>query len=213
MLRRTLVSTFALAIGAAALLATGALGPADAEAGARWKLDFKPGTFANVVAGSGKTKRAKYYLPYTVTNNSGEARDVRLRLECKTETGKTNGDHHDASVFDALKKEWKKTEILSTSELRKSKLENEESFEAVAHFGSLDPAADELTVRVYGLWDPVVRDRKGRLWTEKRVLVLKFSRPGDEFRRHEDKITLVSTTEEVEGEVVEIKRARDDSSN
>ena len=74
--------------------------------------------------------------------------------------------------------------------------------DGLAHFGRIDPNADELEVRVYGLFDPVWRDRKGNVFSERRVLVLKYRRYGDEYNRPDDAISLVSTSQEVEGEPV-----------
>ena len=64
-------------------------------------------------------------------------------------------------------------------------------------------------MRVYGLYDPVTRDRKGNVFAENRVLVLNFRRYGDEYSRHEDAITLVSTDEELEGEPVLLQAAEE----
>jgi hypothetical protein len=78
------------------------------------------------------------------------------------------------------------------------------SVQCVANFGSLDPNADEFDVRVYGLWDPVVRTRQGRVYKESRILVMHFTRKGDEYGRNEDRIRLDDKREEVEGELVEL---------
>lgn len=199
-----------LSIVAAALLAAGGLAAGlaggSADAAGRWRLDFEPGDFSTTVVGSGTTGRVQYYLPYTVTNGSEDGRAPALRLEVRTERKTTHGDYYDARAFASIAKSMKRESVSSTADLRKSELGAGDSASAVAHFGSMDDNSDELAVHVNGLWDPVVRDLDGKLWNEKRVLVLKYRRYGDEYRRYEDPIQLVSRTAIVEEEPGEIQR-------
>lgn len=171
-----------------------------ADAAGRWRLDFEPGDMKVVVAGGGP----HYYLRYEVKNGTDAARTPRIRLALQTETGKTHGDHYDGAAFRAVAKRAHKTSIDSTLRLRSSELEAGASGDAMAQFGRIDPNADNFEVRVYGLWDPIVRDRRGVVWSERRVLVLKYARTGDEYRRHEDPIRFVGKSQEVEGEPVKL---------
>jgi hypothetical protein len=182
------------------------VGSATADAAGRWRLDFTAGEFSYVVAGKGRSSRVQYILPYTVTNGSEGTRAPRLRIEVRTDTDKTFGDHFDGRAFQAAKKKLGKKAISSTAQLRSQELDTGATAEGLAHFGRMDDHADGLEVRVYGLWDPVVRDRTGKLWDETRVLVIKYRRYGDEYRRYEDKIYLESSTPIVEGEPGEIER-------
>lgn len=182
------------------------VGAADpATAAGRWRLDFEPGDFSHVVVapklGAGKVV---YYLPYTLTNGSDADRTPRVRIEVRTGTKKTFGDHFDAAAYAAIGKDLKKKKVNSTFDLRASELGTGKATEAAAHFGRMDDNADDLEVRVYGLWDPVYTDNRGKTWSENRVLVLKYHRAGDEYKRYEDPIKLVSRSDEIEGERVEI---------
>ena len=83
----------------------------------------------------------------------------------------------------------------STAKIRAAELAAGASVDGLANFGRIDPNADDLEVRVYGLFDPVWRDRKGNVYSERRVLVLTYGRQGDEYNRQDDPITLVSGVE------------------
>jgi hypothetical protein len=177
--------------------------PAADAGGGRARLDLVPGEMAVSVTGRGRDA-ARYYLPYVLKNPMDEARAARLHIEVRTDTGKTYGDRPDARVLAAAAKALKAPDLKSTADLRASDLAAGTSVQAIASFGNIDPNADDITVRVYGLWDPVVRTRQGRVYSEKRVLVLQFSRHGDEYDRPLDPIVLKSSKEEVEGDVVEL---------
>jgi hypothetical protein len=188
---------YLIAAAAVAGLVAGAVSatPSADAAGLRL-LDFEAGEFSNVVAG-GSTH---YYLTYTLKNNRDEASQPKVRIEVRTETDRTYGDHHDARVAEAVAEATGNDGLHSGAKIRGAEIASGASTEGLANFGRVDPNADELQVRVYGLFDPVWRDRKGNVYSERRVLVLNFRRYGDEYSRHEDAITLLSTTQEVEGE-------------
>lgn len=187
-----------LAAGAALLAA-----PSADAGGGRARLDFVPGEMSVAITGHGRDA-ARYYLPYTLKNPMDEARAARLHIEVRTDTGKTYGDFSDARVTAAAAKALKIPDLKSTSAVRAADLAAGSTVQAVANFGSIDPNADDLTVRVYGLWDPVVRTRQGKVLKETRVLVLQFARHGDEYDRPMDPIKFVSSKEVVEGDVVEM---------
>lgn len=191
-------------LAAAALALVGAsvaaLSSGDAVAGARTRIDFDPGTFSYaLVAPRDGVGRVQYYLPYTVKNTADDEQTPRLRIEVRTETKKTFGDHFDAKAYEAIAKDMRTKSVPCTFDLRKSALAGGATASAAAHFGRMDDNADELEVRVYGLWDPVYRDKRGVRWRENRVLVLKYRRYGDEYSRYEDKIHLMSRSTEIEG--------------
>ena len=190
----------------AVLLAAAAadLGAAAADAGGgRARLDFSPGEMTVAITGRGRDA-ANYYLPYTLKNPMDEARTPRLHIEVRTETGKTFGDHPDAKVVAAAAKALKIPDLKATADLRTQELAAGAAVQAVANFGNIDPNADDITVRVYGLWDPIIRTRQGKVFKETRVLVLQFARHGDEYDRPMDPIQMTSKKAEVEGEVVEL---------
>ena len=204
--RQMLRSLLAMSVAVLGLLAADVTGDSRAEAAGRWRLDFAGGTLSHAVLTATDGSSSHYYLTYTVTNGMEEAREARIRIELRTDTDKTYRDRYDAAVVAKAEKNLKKEGLSSTFGLRKEALESGSAKEAIAVFGELDPDADELEVRVYGLWDPIYRDLKGRTWSERRVLVLKYERPGDEYRRTEDTIRFVSSKQEVEGEPILLRR-------
>lgn len=174
--------------------------PRAQAAGGRARLDFAPSEMTVAIVGGAPA----YYLPFTLKNPMDEARTPRLHLEVRTDTKKTYGDYNDDRVLAAAKKSLRTDAVISTAGLRSKDLAAGASAQAIANFGAIDPNADDLTVRVYGLWDPIVRTRQGKVYKENRVLVLQFAREGDEYDRPLDPIRFVSRKEEVEGEVVEL---------
>jgi hypothetical protein len=192
-----------------ALAAFSASGGADA--GGRQLVQIAYGEFQPVFAGlkPGDPGKTMYVLDYKLTNVIDKGVTPRVHLELRTETGKTFGDSYDGATFRAAAKALRReTAPASTVSIRSSELGAGASVDGLANFGAIDPNADDFEVRVYGLWDPVFRDRNGRTWAEKRVLVLKYSRTGDEYDRQYDAIRLTSAKEEVEGDVVELGKVR-----
>jgi hypothetical protein len=190
------------AVVLAAGAAVSATQPASAGGG-RARFDFVPGELSVAITGYGRNA-ASYYLPYTLKNPMDDARTPRLYIEVTTETNKSFGDTADVKVVAVAAKELKVADMKTTAALRSQDLAAGATVHAVANFGNIDPNADDITVKVYGLWDPVVRTRQGKVYNEKRVLVLQYRRYGDEYDRPMDPITLMSSYEEVQGEVTEL---------
>lgn len=195
------------AVGVAALVAVALPGTGTADAAGLMLFQFDAGTFQPCFAGgptgAGQTN---YILDYKLSAATKTARKPGIRLQLRTiDTEKSFGDSYDAATWRAATKLLgREKEPLSTTALCGAELEG--SAEALANFGAIDPNSDEFEVRVYGLWDPVFRDRLGRTWSENRVLVLKYRRWGDEYDRQLDQVRLLETKQEVEGEVVELHR-------
>jgi len=200
--RKLLVATIAAALlggGAAALTAVSSA----RAAGGRPHLEFAPGEMSVAITGHGRDA-ASYYLPYALKNPMDEAIAPRIYIEARTETNKTYADRPDHKVVAAAEKALKTKDLKTTIEVREQELAAGGSVQAIADFGNIDPNADDITVRVYGLWDPIVRTSNGKVFSEKRVLVLRFGRQGDEYDRPMDPIKLKSSKEEVEGDPVEL---------
>lgn len=197
--RTLLLPAAALVVGAGLLL-----GPS-ADAGGRRLVRFEAGTLQSVISGAGARKSTNYVLDYKVTNETKDAVRPRIRLEIRTETGKTHGDAHDGPTAAAAAKAMhQKSPPPSTAQVRAADLASGASAPGLACFGTVDPHARVLEVRVYGLNDRVYRDRQGRVFAENRVLVLTYDRPGDEFDRHLDTIKLRDVREVVDGEPVHL---------
>lgn len=189
----------ALALALAAAL------PSQAVAGGRRLMRFEAGTLQPVIAGAKTKKSTSYVLDYSVSNESGGAARPNVRLEVQTlDTRRTHGDAYDAAVFAAV---GGGTAPSSTAQLRAAEMAAGAKASGLANFGAIDPNSDSFQVRVYGLFDPVYRDREGRVWSERRVLVLSYERTGDEFDRHLDEIRLTGTKEVVDGEPVLVREA------
>ena len=94
-MHRLLLPVAAVALGAALVA-----GPS-AEAGGRRLFRFEAGTFQSVVSGAGPRKSTNYVLDYKITNATDAAAKPRIRLEIKTDTGKSHGDAQDATAFAA----------------------------------------------------------------------------------------------------------------
>jgi hypothetical protein len=200
--RHLLLASAAVLAGAssAACLTSG-----DADAGGLRQLQFSKGELRPLFAGSMGSGVTNYVLDYKVTNGTAKPVKPRLRLELRTETAKTFGDSYDAATWAAAKEALHvEADPVTASSLRTSEMAAGAAADGLANFGAVDPNADRLTVRVYGLWDPVYRDRQGRTWSETRVLVLSYSRAGDEYDRQYDELHLDSAKEELEGDPVQL---------
>lgn len=210
-MKRLLAITAAALLGAVLLLAPTV---ESVSAGALRKFDLRPQGMDDVIAMVGGKGEARYYLKYRLANVSGEEQTPRIKVVLTTDTGKRYVDHFDAAVMKSLKAHDGSGQAPATAAaLRKEAMPADGHSEGVAVFGAIDPNADDLQVRVYGLWDPIIRDRKGRKYIERRVLVLDYARSGDEYERHLDPIRLVDSSVDVEGAPVEIPRARDQVSD
>ena len=201
-------TSFLYGAGAAALVVAALVAGDAATAGGRQQVRFERGTFqpVHVAGGGGSTN---YVLDYKAVNALDKGVRPGIRLELRTETGKTFGDSYDAGTWRAATKVLGRKEApASAASIRAAELAAGASADGLANFGAIDPNADTFDVRVYGLWDPVFRDRQGRSWVETRVLVLSYSRSGDEYDRQNDRIRLASSKEEIEGEVVQLHAAK-----
>lgn len=198
------------AAGAVAMVATAFVAVDRADAGGRMLVKFAQGTMQPVFAGPAAcgTGSTNYVLDYKVTNAGEAALKPGVRLELRTETKQTFGDSYDAGTWKAAKARLGvKGDLSSAATIRSTELAGGASVNGLANFGAIDSNADKFEVRVYGLWDPVYRDRQGRTWSEKRVLVLSYSRSGDEYDRQLDPIHLDSVNEEIEGETTQLHDA------
>lgn len=203
-MKRFLLPVAALAVSVAAAVLAISVGSA-ADAGGRRILSFEAGTLQSVVSGTGLRKSTNYVLDYKVTNATDAAARPRIRVEVRTDTNKTHGDAYDTAAAAAASKGLRLDATpRSTAALRGEDLAAGASASAMACFGTIDPHADVIEVRVYGLNDRVFRDRQGRIWAENRVLVLTYDRPGDEFDRHLDPVTFRGAREIVDGDPVQL---------
>ena len=93
--------------------------------------------------------------------------------------------------------------------MNRGKIGAGKKIEAVAFLGQLDPNWDLLTVRIAGLYD-TVDQVDGKLFFEKKVLLLSWSRPGDEYGSSGDPITFKNKKWVIEGKRTEIPQTATD---
>ena len=175
----------------------------------RWNLDITYGSpdFIVMEDALGNVHLC-WYLTYTVTNNTDAEVPLEIRIVADTDTGKHYRDSISPLAQKALTKKTGK-KYKHALEMSRGKIGAGKKIEAVAFFGELDPNWDLLTVRIAGLYD-TVDQVDGKLFFEKKVLVLVWSRPGDEFGSSGDPITFKSKKWVIEGERSEIPQtARD----
>jgi hypothetical protein len=169
----------------------------------RWKLDITYGSPDFVVLEDALGNvRLCWYLTYTVENKTDGEIPLGIGIKAETDTGKKYRDSISPLAEKALKKKTGK-DLKNALAMRKGKIGPGEKIEAVALFGALDPNWDDLIVHIAGLYDTVdVVD--GKKFFEKKVLVLSWNRPGDEFGSANDPITFKSKKWVIEGERREI---------
>jgi hypothetical protein len=169
----------------------------------RWTLDFERGKLAYVALEDALGKVSlHWYLTYKVTNNTKKEVPLEIAIHAKTDTKKTYRDSIDPLAQRALEKETKK-KLKNALAMGSGKIAAGAAIEAVAFFGNLDPNYDKLEINVAGLVDKV-DVVKGKRYYEKKVLILTYLRPGDEFGAAADPITFDGKKWIIEGERKEI---------
>ena len=165
----------------------------------RWRLDFERGTldFVTVKDSLGASKLC-WYLTYKVTNNMEQDVPLGIALSAKTDTKKKYLDSLEPEAQALLEKKTGK-KYKNSIDMFTGTLAQGKSLDAVAFFGELDPNFDDLHIHVAGLYD-TVEQVEGKLFFEKKVLVLHYNRPGDEFESSGDEITFKGKKWIIEGE-------------
>jgi hypothetical protein len=172
----------------------------------RWKLDISYGSPDFVVLEDALGNvRLCWYLTYTVTNNTEGEVPLGIRITAETDTNMKYRDSIAPLAEKALRKKTGK-EYRNAMAMARGTIGAGEKVEAVALFGEVDPNWDLVTVRITGLYD-TVDQVDGKLFHEVKVLVLSWSRPGDEFGSAGDEITFKSKTWVIEGQRTEIPQA------
>ncbi len=186
-----------------ALFAASAVTGAEEPEYQRWKLDFEGGTPSYVLLKDALGNvTVSWYMMYKVTNPTDRDLPLEIAIRGVTDTKKTYRDSLAPLAQKALEKKTGK-KLKNALDMSRGKIGPKQTIEAVAFFGEMDPNWDYLHVRVAGLVDPVDRV-KGKYYYEKKVLVLSFYRPGDEFDSADDPITFRGKKWVVEGERKEI---------
>lgn len=169
----------------------------------RWKLDIEYATPDWIALKDALgDPYIVYYQTVKITNNTDADVPLKVKLVGKTDQDKVYRGTLDPIAKKALEKK-KGKKYKSATEIFKGKLESKKSVDAVVFYGKTDAEWDKLVVRVSGLVDPIDKV-DGKLYFEKKDLVLTYDRPGDEFKRTEDDITFKGSKWEIVGERKEI---------
>ena len=192
----------ALALILPAILLIGATAQGEAEYD-RWELGIEYGTPDYVLLEDAMgNARVCWYLTYTVSNDTGADVPLKIKITADTDTDKHYRDSIAPLAQKALEKKTGK-KLKNALAMSRGTIGAGEKVEAVAFFGEIDPNWDLLTVNVAGLYDTIdVVD--GKLFFEVKVLVLTWSRPGDEFGCLGDPITFKAKKWIIEGERKEV---------
>ena len=169
----------------------------------RWKLDIEYATpdWVSLTDALGNSY-VVWYQTVKLTNNTDSDVPLKVKLVGKTDDKKTYRGTIDPIALKALQKK-KKKKFKSATEIFKGKLGSKKSVDAVVFYGKMDADWDKLTVRVSGLLDPIDKV-DGKLYYEKKNLVLSYARPGDEFERTKDFVKFKGSKWEIDGERKEI---------
>lgn len=189
---------FALLAAALALFAS----PLRAEV--RYTLDCQAERVGTVTTNGVEGPGTYGYLVITVTNNNG--REIPVSLGAFAETNRAGHKYrgsNDPVVKAIVERQTGKT--YKTLEEARGKLADKASLEVFISFGKLDPNVSTLDVNVTGLVDRVFRD-KGKTWVEDRALVFTLHRPGDEFMRQNDVLSLAGRKWKVLSEAKELRK-------
>jgi hypothetical protein len=197
---------YALALLIPVLLMASATAGDEAEY-KRWKLDIEYATpdWIALTDALGESY-VVYYQTIKLTNNTDADVPLKVKMVGKTDSKETYRGTIDPIAKKALEKK-KGKKYKSATEIFKGKLESKKSLDGVVFFGRTDLEWDKLTVRITGLLDPIDKV-DGKLFFEKKVLVLTYDRPGDEFERTKDDITFKGSKWELDGERKEIPQAK-----
>lgn len=175
------------------------------------RLDFKVGAPRTVAIypGAGKegtgddfrkAGRVFWYLPYHLKNLGSQPARFFVSVSA---TSDKNVRYSDLPLIEVEERveTLEQRKFLSKADLRKEKrtagdyesFAPDETKECIAIFNPLDPEADKITVRVYGLVNDIqMKQLDGENWElTERVLEVIFERPGDEFYTSLDRFKYV----------------------
>ncbi len=188
----------ALLIVASLLLPSGST--LESEAGSPWRLTVASDAPRAIVVGTGRTAEAVWYQTLTVTNDTGEAREIVPFATLSTELGASMAARHDPRVLRALRATVE-ADVVDLFDLKGS-LAAGESRRVVVVWGSIDAYANHYTVHLSGLASSLVRS--GAEWVRTKTdLVLQFHRVGNERRPLSSRMrALGSTWQELEREKI-----------
>ncbi|MFN0057102.1 MAG: hypothetical protein ACKVX7_01475 [Planctomycetota bacterium] len=146
-----------------------------------------------------KAGRIYWYLPYTLTNESGRDAKFFVSVRASSDKGRKYSDlalPHVARKVERLERRKLQSKVDLVDKDKQLTAYQEfkagETRECVAIFNPLDNEADTIVVKLYGLVNDILREPLGadKLRVTERVLQVTYSRPGDEFYTSLDKFKL-----------------------
>jgi hypothetical protein len=183
----------------------------------RWQMGWTNGQPSIVIVQTALHEGVPFmYFTFEVKNDTGKARNLRVSIIARSDTQKriegklvkvearADFDPHAMKLIQVREKN---EDLLSMAEVQ-GEIGDGETKQAVAIFRNPDPEMDRVEFRIEGLVDPI-DVVGGKRYYEKKVLVLHYKRPGDEFGAAEDPIVFVKQEWVVEGERRELPSAKD----
>ena len=163
----------------------------------RWNLEFEHATpdYLAITDALGQ-RHICWYVTYKVTNKGDKDVPLGIQISATTEDDKAYLDSISPLAQKALEKKTGR-KFKNALEMRKGKIAPKETIDAVAFLGALDPNFDYLYIKVAGLFD-TIDQVDGKIFYEKKVLIITYYRPGDEFDAANDEITKKSEKWKIE---------------
>ena len=151
-----------------------------------WKIDFQFETprVINVVTEPGQPAQTFWYLPYTVTNESGEDQMFIPDIRILTNEGQLlqAGRNVPPNVFDAIKAEQRNKLLESPIEVIGRILQGEDNAkDSVAIWAAPEADVDAITITIKGLSGEttvVKNPESGEEIVLRKTLMLQFATPG-----------------------------------
>jgi hypothetical protein len=139
-------------------------------AGGRWTLQFEHGPLkiAMVEDGTGKTS-SYHYMTLKVTNGTALPRRWSPLVKALTDTKREYVGVGDPQALEAVRRRERDEKLVCVAETG-GPLAPGESRKSVAIFGPVDPLYDVISVRVYGLTNPVTT-YKVEIYGERKIIV------------------------------------------
>ena len=195
------------------------------------RLEFKPGVphTVTIYAGAGgdgdrvsyrRSGRIFWYLPYSLKSLSSKKTKFFVTVSAIDDKKVTYSDLILADVEKKIES-MEQRELWSKVDRNKAgarvneyeEFEPGQSRECVAIFNPIDPEADKITLRVFGLVNDVeMENLSGTKWRiSERVLEVIFERPGDEYYTSLDKFNFVGQKWVTESREVELATGEKDT--
>lgn len=175
-----------------------------------WMLEFEPGKPKRIQIGKEPNIENYWYLPFTLKNPDAEDHHFFLEITATSDKNKQYRSIAHPIVKELVRRKlgvrkdeplWSQEELTVAHEptdpnapfprkLDLPVIKAGEAVKCVAIFNAWDREMDFLTIQIRGLTNDVITQKTAphERKVSERVLLLKYSRPGDEYYRNEDAV-------------------------